>query len=57
MCYNTKERMRIYKHRIFHQWAKSEELVDGILIDAINEISVGIHDGSLGSGLYKKRMR
>jgi len=27
--------MRIFKHRIFHQWAKSEGLADSILKNAV----------------------
>ena len=48
--------MKIYKHRRFHQWAKSENLADAALRKAIEEISDGLHNGNLGSGLYKKRV-
>jgi hypothetical protein len=48
--------MRIFKHKTFHQWAKKEKLADSMLIQAIEEISQGLVDASLGSGLYKKRI-
>lgn len=48
--------MKIFKHRHFHQWVKSENLTDGDLKQVIDEIALGLHDGNLGSGLYKKRI-
>ncbi len=48
--------MKIYKHRHFQQWAKSQILTDQTLKEAVNEIETGLHDGSLGGGLYKKRV-
>lgn len=48
--------MRIFKHRSFHQWAKAEGITDQILKNAIDEMGKGLHDGNLGSGLYKKRI-
>jgi len=49
-------KMRIFKYRAFHQWAKSEGLSDSALKDAINEIKQGLFDANLGGGLYKKRI-
>ena len=48
--------MKIYKHRRFHRWAKSEGLSDDKLCKAVDELLQGLHDGNLGSGLYKKRI-
>jgi hypothetical protein len=48
--------MKIFKHRCFHRWAKSEKLTDESLKKAIQEVGQGLHDGNLGGGLYKKRV-
>lgn len=48
--------MRIFKYRIFRQWAKSEGLSDSLLSDAIEEIEKGLYEANLGGGLYKKRI-
>lgn len=48
--------MKIYKHRSFHQWAKSEGLTDKALKKAIEEMENGLFEANLGSGLYKKRV-
>lgn len=48
--------MKIYKHRAFHQWAKSEGLLDSLLKQAVDEIGKGLWEACLGSGLYKKRL-
>lgn len=48
--------MKIFKHRHFQQWAKSEKVTDAALEKAVDEINRGLHDGNLGSGLYKKRI-
>ena len=48
--------MRVFKHRHFNQWAKSEKLSDAVLKKAVMELEAGLHDGVLGAGLYKKRI-
>lgn len=48
--------MRLYKHRRFHQWAKSEKITDKQLRDTITEFNHGLNQGNLGGGLYKKRV-
>lgn len=48
--------MRIYKHRRFQKWAKSEKLTNEMFKKVVDEIENGLHDGNLGSGLYKKRV-
>lgn len=48
--------MRIFKYKLFHQWAKHENLSDKALKSAIEEMEKGLFDANLGSGLYKKRV-
>ncbi len=48
--------MIIYKYRNFNQWAKSEDLADEMLIQAVEEMKKGLYDANLGGGLYKKRV-
>ncbi len=48
--------MKIFKHRRFQQWAKSERLTNEALKRAVDEINNGLHDANLGGGLYKKRV-
>lgn len=48
--------MKVFKHRHFQQWVKSEKVKDDALIKAVDEITKGLHDGDLGAGLYKKRL-
>jgi hypothetical protein len=48
--------MRIFKHRVFHQWARSEGLLDHVLIRAVDEMNRGLYEANVGGGLYKKRL-
>jgi len=48
--------MRIYKYRIFHQWAKKERVSDATLKKVIDELENGLFDANLGDSLYKKRI-
>ena len=48
--------MRIFKTRYFHRWAESSGLSDLQLKLAIQEIESGLHNGDLGSFVYKKRI-
>ncbi len=48
--------MKIYKYRIFYQWATAEGLTDELLKAAVSEITNGLYEANLGSGLYKKRI-
>lgn len=48
--------MQIFKHRIFHRWARSEDLEDDLLKKAVDEMEQGLYEANLGSGLYKKRV-
>lgn len=46
----------IFKHVKFERWAKSEQLTNEALKEAVFEIVAGLHNGDLGAGLYKKRI-
>lgn len=48
--------VNIYKHRDFEQWFADTELTNDSLKNAVQEVQNGLHDGNLGSGLYKKRI-
>jgi hypothetical protein len=46
----------IYKTKVFDRWANEQGLTDQNLCQAIKEMSAGLIDADLGSGLYKKRV-
>lgn len=48
--------MRLFKFCKFQKWAKSEGIVDSMLIKALTELEQGLFDANLGGGLYKKRV-
>lgn len=48
--------MRIFKTKYFSKWAASEGLADESLKQAVSELNQGLHDGALGSNVYKKRV-
>ena len=48
--------MKIYKNRIFTNWAKDERINDATLKTAIDEIEQGLFDAKLSGNLYKKRV-
>jgi len=48
--------MKVYKHSEFAKWAQKENLSDGVLLNALDEIKQGLVDANLGGGLYKKRV-
>lgn len=48
--------MRIFKYRIFAQWAKKEGISNNALKQAIDDIERGLFDANLGNGLYKQRV-
>ncbi len=48
--------MRIFKNKEFNGWAAKMEIEDGTLKIAIDEITKGLHNGSLGGHLFKKRI-
>lgn len=48
--------MPIYKTRWFDRWARKQDLATSSLCDAVKEMSKGLFDADLGSGLFKKRI-
>ena len=48
--------MRIFKTKLFHQWAEEIDLSDKALVGAIKEVEQGQFEASLGAYLYKKRI-
>ncbi len=48
--------MKVYKHRIFANWAKNETIDNEALKKAIDEIEQGLFEANLGGNLYKKRI-
>lgn len=48
--------MQIFKTRYFQRWARYIGVEDIQLKKAIHEIEQGLHDGDLGSHLFKKRI-
>ena len=48
--------MRIFKTRLFHQWAKKIGLNDTSLCKATEELAQGLYEANLGGYLYKKRL-
>ncbi|MGZ8213812.1 MAG: type II toxin-antitoxin system RelE/ParE family toxin [Methylosarcina sp.] len=48
--------MTIYKTKWFDKWSDNEGLSDKTLCRAVEEMSNGLFDADLGSGLFKKRV-
>lgn len=48
--------MKIYKNKLFHQWAKKESVHNTALIEAIAEMEKNVFDANLGGYIYKKRI-
>jgi hypothetical protein len=48
--------MRIYKTRYFSKWQRKQMLSDTALLDAIEELCSGLHNGNLSRYVYKKRI-
>lgn len=47
---------RVFKTKFFHRWMKKTTLTDEALCQAVNEMTQGLVDASLGGGLFKKRV-
>ena len=47
---------RVFKTRHFARWMRKTELTDAALCEAVQEMSLGLLDADLGSGLVKKRV-
>ncbi len=48
--------MAIYKTRWFDRWARKQGLTTPSLCAAVREMTAGLYDADLGSGLFKKRI-
>jgi len=48
--------MKIFKNRVFDDWAVGEKLTDEALRTAIEEMEGGLIDANLGGSVYKKRV-
>ena len=48
--------MKLYKNPQFNRWAKKAGLGDANLCQAAQEMSDGLYEADLGSGLFKKRI-
>lgn len=48
--------MKLYKNPQFNRWAKKAGLDDADLCKAAQEMSEGLYEADLGSGLFKKRI-
>ena len=48
--------MAIYKTRWFDRWARKQGVTTPSLCAAVREMTTGLYDADLGSGLFKKRI-
>ncbi len=48
--------MRVFAIKRFYSWAQSNELTDGLLCEAVNDIEKGNVEANLGGNLFKKRI-
>lgn len=48
--------MRVFKNKMFHQWAEKLDLLDSILLEAIAETEEGSYEAHLSAHVYKKRI-
>lgn len=48
--------MRVFKTKIFHQWAEDIKLDNAVLCRTTEELIQGRYEACLGSNLYKKRI-
>ena len=46
--------MRIFKIKLFHQWAKKLDLLDETLLQSVLEVESGHYEAHLAAHLYKK---
>ena len=47
---------RVFKTRYFQRWMRKSGLTDAVLCEAVQEMSEGLVDADLGSGIVKKRV-
>ena len=48
--------MSVFKTKLFQDWQKKEDIPDKSLCAAVDEMSRGLVDATLGGGLVKKRI-
>ncbi len=48
--------MRIFKTDYFHRLAEYEGLMDQQIVEIVEEMEKGLHNGDLGGNIFKKRM-
>ena len=48
--------IRAFKTRHFQRWMRKTGLTDSLLLEAVNEMAVGLIDADLGGGVVKKRI-
>ncbi len=48
--------MDVFKNKVFHVWAKSKNLLDVTLMEAVQEMEKGLYEANLGGNVYKKRL-
>lgn len=48
--------MRIFKTVYFHRLAEFEGLSDLQIVEIVEEMEAGLHNGDLGGGVFKKRI-
>lgn len=48
--------MRVFKNKMFHQWAEKLGLLDSMLLEAIAETEEGNYEAHLSAHVYKKRI-
>ena len=53
---NKEYTVKVFKTRLFERWAKSENITDNVLLDAVAEVESGLVDANLGGHVYKKRV-
>jgi len=48
--------MRVFKNRWFARWARTEDVLDSVLVQVAAEMVAGQVEADLGGGLFKKRL-
>jgi hypothetical protein len=48
--------MRVFKNKWFARWARTEEILDSVLVQVASEVVAGQVEADLGGCLFKKRL-
>ncbi len=48
--------MRVFKNKWFARWARTEEVLDSVLLQVASEVVAGQVEADLGGCLFKKRL-